>query len=202
MDTSLFKRLAEAHPHAVISLRAQYRMNYDIMVVCNALVYEQKLYCATPQTASARISIPAMAKLPRPQGEPTPDDRSDWLFSSLNPNNAVVFLDTDLLDPLEPPDSAWEQVTTSPPSSSLENKLEVNLVELLMKGFHTCGFDTKKIGVISPYRAQVSSIRKALMKAFEIDDCEFGTGDGRASPSLRKASFFVDTVDKFQGQDM
>lgn len=39
LETSLFKRLCEARPEAVVYLSYQYRMNKDIMALPNRLVY-------------------------------------------------------------------------------------------------------------------------------------------------------------------
>jgi DNA replication ATP-dependent helicase Dna2 len=51
MDVSLFKRLSEAHPQAVVNLEFQYRMNADIMLLSNTLVYNHRLRCGTPAVA-------------------------------------------------------------------------------------------------------------------------------------------------------
>lgn len=51
MDVSLFKRLSEAHPQAVVYLEYQYRMNQDIMLLSNSLVYNHRLRCATAEVA-------------------------------------------------------------------------------------------------------------------------------------------------------
>ncbi|KAH0787602.1 DNA replication ATP-dependent helicase/nuclease DNA2 isoform X1 [Histomonas meleagridis] len=40
---SLFRILCEAHPHAVVTLRTQYRMNDDILKLCNTLIYNQRM---------------------------------------------------------------------------------------------------------------------------------------------------------------
>ena len=58
MDISLFKRLSERHPHAVISLEHQYRMNQDIMELSNTLIYEQRLKCGTQGVARAVLDLP------------------------------------------------------------------------------------------------------------------------------------------------
>lgn len=58
MDISLFKRLSERHPHAVISLEHQYRMNQDIMELSNTLIYEHRLKCGTQGVASAVLQLP------------------------------------------------------------------------------------------------------------------------------------------------
>ena len=58
MDVSLFKRLSERHPHAVISLEHQYRMNQDIMELSNTLIYEHRLKCGTEGVARAVLQLP------------------------------------------------------------------------------------------------------------------------------------------------
>ena len=58
MDVSLFKRLSERHPHAVISLEHQYRMNQDIMELSNTLIYEHRLKCGTEGVARAVLELP------------------------------------------------------------------------------------------------------------------------------------------------
>lgn len=58
MDVSLFKRLSEQHPHAVVSLEHQYRMNQDIMELSNTLIYENRLKCGTLDVAKAQLQLP------------------------------------------------------------------------------------------------------------------------------------------------
>lgn len=58
MDISLFKRLSERHPHAVVSLEHQYRMNQSIMELSNTLIYEQRLKCGTQSVARAVLELP------------------------------------------------------------------------------------------------------------------------------------------------
>ena len=55
---SLFKRLSERHPHAVVSLEHQYRMNQDIMELSNTLIYEHRLKCGTEGVARALLQLP------------------------------------------------------------------------------------------------------------------------------------------------
>ena len=58
MDVSLFKRLSERHPHAVVSLEHQYRMNQDIMELSNTLIYEHRLKCGTEGVSRALLQLP------------------------------------------------------------------------------------------------------------------------------------------------
>ena len=57
MEISLFNRLAQAYPEAVVCLSEQYRMNEQIMRVCNRLVYAHRMSCALPSVASARLEL-------------------------------------------------------------------------------------------------------------------------------------------------
>ena len=57
MNESLFKRLIRAHPQAAVPLTAQYRMNADIMTICNVLIYEHRMTCANDTLAHARLSL-------------------------------------------------------------------------------------------------------------------------------------------------
>ena len=114
MDISLLKRLVEAHPEATICLTAQYRMNDDIMILCNTLIYESRMTCATPATASARLLLPSFPLALSSDNNSNSNSNSnsgqnilkimsnnitdrDWLLRSLNPKNSVVFLNTDTM---------------------------------------------------------------------------------------------------------
>ena len=55
---SLFRRLSEAHPQAVVDLNEQYRMNEDIMVLSNKLIYNDRLRCGTEMVAKQRLALP------------------------------------------------------------------------------------------------------------------------------------------------
>ncbi|KAJ3276611.1 Tripartite DNA replication factor [Terramyces sp. JEL0728] len=54
---SLFKHLCEANPQAITYLSLQYRMNRDIMLLANHLVYEYRLVCANDGTANSKLQI-------------------------------------------------------------------------------------------------------------------------------------------------
>ena len=58
LDVSLFKLLSEKHPQAVVDLSYQYRMNEDIMLLSNRLVYENRLKCGSDQVAKQGLLIP------------------------------------------------------------------------------------------------------------------------------------------------
>jgi DNA replication ATP-dependent helicase Dna2 len=58
MDVSLFRRLSDAHPEAVVDLALQYRMNAEIMTLSNKLIYGDRLHCGNEQVATQVLSVP------------------------------------------------------------------------------------------------------------------------------------------------
>ena len=57
LDVSLFRTLSEAHPAAVTDLSYQYRMNEDIMLLSNKLIYEGKLKCGSDDVAQRGLKL-------------------------------------------------------------------------------------------------------------------------------------------------
>ena len=55
---SLFRRLSDAHPEAVVDLTYQYRMNSDIMLLSNKLIYSNRLRCGSKTIASQSLRLP------------------------------------------------------------------------------------------------------------------------------------------------
>jgi DNA replication ATP-dependent helicase Dna2 len=62
LDVSLFKLLSESHPDAVVDLSHQYRMNEDIMLLSNELIYEGRLKCGTEAVAKQGLVLPHRKK--------------------------------------------------------------------------------------------------------------------------------------------
>ena len=174
MDVSLFKRLAEAHPQAVVTLSAQYRMNAEIMEVSNCLVYDRRLICGTDAVARGRLFLPHISpQLPA------------WLAQCIDPAWPVLFLNTDKLTTMES-SPTLESFNGSVDSSrgSVVNLSEVEVVKILCRAFVQAGMPMQNLGVVSPYRSQVTAIKAALLTEEQACTCD------------------VSTVDKFQGRDM
>jgi DNA replication ATP-dependent helicase Dna2 len=55
---SLFRRLSDTHPHAVVDLAFQYRMNEDIMLLSNKLIYGDRLRCGSQIVANQTLKLP------------------------------------------------------------------------------------------------------------------------------------------------
>lgn len=85
MEISLFKRLCDAHPTKTAELTTQFRMNEEIMSLCNCLVYDNKLKCGNEAVAKRRLTL----------ARPIAPEAPCWLKSCINPTAPVVFLDTD-----------------------------------------------------------------------------------------------------------
>ncbi|KAF5381699.1 hypothetical protein D9615_005608 [Tricholomella constricta] len=61
LDVSLFRRLSDAHPHAVVDLVYQYRMNDDIMLLSNKLIYGDRLRRGSEAIARQSLVLPDQA---------------------------------------------------------------------------------------------------------------------------------------------
>lgn len=57
LDDSLFRRLCNAQPGAVVDLVSQYRMNEDVMQLANRLVYKGKLICGNQTIAKQSLIL-------------------------------------------------------------------------------------------------------------------------------------------------
>lgn len=100
LDVSLFKRLSDAHPAAVVNLTHQYRMNADIMLLSNKLVYSDRLQVGADSVGSRKLALPLREK----SGELEP-----WLREVVDPRCAPAF-------------SLWSlTLSDSPPTQSLRH---------------------------------------------------------------------------------
>ncbi|KAJ3324107.1 Tripartite DNA replication factor [Boothiomyces sp. JEL0866] len=158
---SLFKHLCEANPQAITYLSLQYRMNQDIMLLTNHLVYEYRLLCANDSVAKSVLEVPNLH---------LKDCNSQcWINRILKEGSSVLFCDTDMIPGTETKHGIW-----------IENKVEVSLVSQLVSVMVKNGVDESDIGVISPYRHQLSLLSKALTKTPKVEAL---------------------TIDKYQGRD-
>ncbi|KAI1307389.1 Tripartite DNA replication factor [Mortierella claussenii] len=183
-DLSLFKMLSDRYPEAVTSLTLQYRMNKDVMLLSNALVYENQLRCANEQVANKVLEIPHMDKFRQHCHPGLLQDASQqdpavcqghtvehpcWLEQTLDPLRSVVFIDTDEVPAHE------VQV-----GNSTQNPTEALLVRQLIEALISGGISEQDIGIISVLRAQLKVLSRLL----------------RSRPLLD-----IHTVDRYQGKD-
>jgi DNA replication ATP-dependent helicase Dna2 len=179
MDVSLFKRLAEAHPDAVVTLSEQYRMNMEIMEVSNTLIYDQRLICGSEDVAMGRLSLtPSLS-----YSQYTP-----WLIRCIEPEVPVVFVNTDNLRTSDGKLELESFMGSASSRGTVVNMFEVECISRIYHGLLSCGVDGKNIGVVSPYRSQVEALKTGI-KSY-------------ASVASDINCLEVSTVDKFQGRDM
>ena len=171
LDVSLFRRLSEAHPHAVAELAYQYRMNEDIMKLSNTLIYEDRLKCGNEEVAARTLPVKgASATLDKLHVAGAIDckGKACWLKDVLDPEYAcftgrlylreltysrrrVVFLDTDQVPAKE-----------SRVGDLVQNEVEASLVQRLVKTMVQGGVKESQVGVISLYRQQIKLMSHLL----------------------------------------
>ena len=192
MDTSLFKRLCEAHPASVVKLSRQYRMNEDIQQLPNLLMYNGALSCGSETVAKGVYKLPDIAYAQVVERA--------WLERTIGAEYPVVFLDTDsTLDSRlaagETGSGACLEVRADG-GSGIVNPTEAAIVAAITVEILRRGGSPSDIGVIAPFRTQLRLIRRTFAAASAAAVVE---GDALASDQL--ADVEVDTVDRFQGRD-
>lgn len=141
---SLFKILCEAHPQSVVELTKQYRMCADIMSLSSDLVYNGKLICGTEAVANQKLDLPAFIP-----------DSSVTNNTAVDPDNRVVFLNTDVLG-----SKAHEVVHTQGSS----NSAEAEIIEGIVDQLSAAGLNMEDAAVISVYRKQHAYLTQLLQK--------------------------------------
>ncbi|KAL5560584.1 hypothetical protein UlMin_036795 [Ulmus minor] len=139
LGVSLFRRLSEAHPHAISALRSQYRMSQGIMELSNALIYGDKLRCGSSDIADAKLKFSSFKC------------GSSWLNEILNPNRPVIFINTDMLPAFEAKDG-----------KNINNPMEAYIVVEVAEALVKNGIEGEDVGVITPYNSQANIIRRAI----------------------------------------
>lgn len=161
---SMLMRLAQKHPESVAALTYQYRMNESICKLSSYLIYGGKLKCGNAEVAHQKLQLDAFpSKLP-----PTSSTRKGywpWLRMTIDPEKPVIFVDTDNVkrsprSSSEGPDQTgveWlEEKSGGRSGGNVQNPTEAILVRYIVAGLISSGISAGSIGVISPFRAQVS----------------------------------------------
>jgi DNA replication ATP-dependent helicase Dna2 len=180
-------RLADAHPDSVAQLTYQYRMHRDICELSNTIVYGGKLKCANEEVANRGLSLSGFPENLLPF---TVGNSMMWLNKAIDPDSAMVFLDTDAIRNSSYSESTESIITPLESTAgraiggSIVNDTESKLVRITVKGLLDCGLDSSAIGVISPFRAQL----RRLEECPEIS-------------SWKHAGLEISTIDRYQGRD-
>ena len=145
MDVSLFKRLSEAHPSAVVELDQQYRMCESIMRLTNALIYGHRLRCGTQAVAEARAPLNAWRDA---AAALAPKDA--WLGACADPARTVLVVDTG--------GAAREQRS----GRAFFNPGEAAVVAQVAALLCAAGLAPADLGLVTTYRGQLRAIRDAV----------------------------------------
>jgi DNA replication ATP-dependent helicase Dna2 len=191
---SMLKRLADRHPSAIAPLTLQYRMNEVICRLSSEQFYGGMLKCGDDGVKSQRLQLPGFPSLlPRSMNE----QGIHWLRDVINPEQPVIFVDTDNLRTIQrpegsPPQSAPHQNGCEAlegklggrAGGSVVNRTEAALVRYIVQGLELCGLDLCSVGVISPFRAQIQVL-----------------GESPRVATWKQQGLELSTIDKYQGRD-
>jgi len=201
---SLLQRLAEKWGTTKLTL--QYRMNSDICLLCNKLVYNDALQPVNVSVASRSLSLDegvlnGFLETHRAAGGA--DEGDDWVCEAVLPDRRVVFLDTDSLgDHLESMVLSKRRTgvaetetgtgtetgaagTTTTRGCKKTNRTEVKIVSKIVKSLEILNVPMDTVGIIAPYRSQIA----ALTSDEHLGKLKVGSG------------LEISTVDSFQGRD-
>jgi len=164
LSISLFERLAEkARSYQpigkeLIILDFQYRMNDKLLGFSNGQFYDNVVQSANEQIANQSLEDIQSYSI---------KSSEETLVEIADPLNPLLYLETNGIFN----------------SRKRLNEKEKDVIIELVKLFHDGGIKLQDIGIIAPYRGQVSLIRKGLSEIYD------------------KEILDIDTVDRFQGQD-
>ncbi|KAH9010213.1 AAA domain-containing protein [Lactarius deliciosus] len=164
LDVSLFRRLSEAHPHAVVELTQQYRMNSDIMLLSNKLIYSDRLSCGNQKVANQSLIMPDNLFIQRLHELVPSCGAQCWMKEF----RKAVFVDTDLV----------------PATESLVSDLVQNVTEaMLVRQFTECllrsGIRPEQIAVVTLYRQQIKLLSHLLSSQPDIEILTADRSQGR-----------------------
>ncbi|ESK91611.1 dna replication helicase dna2 [Moniliophthora roreri MCA 2997] len=164
LDVSLFRRLSDFHPHAIVDLAYQYRMNSDIMDLSNKLIYSDRLRCGSEEIANRGLVLPDRSFLIGLHQETGACCAPDcWIERLMSESCKAVFVDTDLVPCFE-----------SKVGDLVQNEGEARIVHQIAETLVKSGIQPDQMGIISVYRQQI----KLLAEKLRVHDgIEFMTVD-------------------------
>ena len=166
LDISLFRRLSDAHPEAVVDLTHQYRMNKEIMLLSNRLIYSNRLRCGTEAVATQSLKLPNVKFLETLHAN-SPCCRLDCWLGRLTDERSVcstLFAYVVVVDTHRCDSSSCKAVfidTDNVPAKEskvgdlVENVTEAQIVYQITECMLDCGAEENQIGIISLYRQQL-----------------------------------------------
>uniref|UniRef100_A0A1X7UUF8 DNA2/NAM7 helicase-like C-terminal domain-containing protein n=1 Tax=Amphimedon queenslandica TaxID=400682 RepID=A0A1X7UUF8_AMPQE len=144
-DSDEYKRLAKSLIELRYTAGNTAGGQKNIMELSNRLIYDNLLCCASEDIARATMSTSGWSFL---------EIKSDWLAHAIDPNNNVVFLNTDKLG------TALEENTSDHMCNTFEVKAVVNIITTLVQ----LGISPSDILAITQYKSQERLMNKWLQK--------------------------------------
>jgi len=168
LDISLFRRLSEAHPHAVVELTQQYRMNADIMLLSNKLIYDDRLSCGNQKVANQSLILPNAAFIQQIHTPTSPCRDPCWMKELIHPSRKAVFVDTDPVP-----------ATESHVGDLVQNVTEAMLVQQFTGCLLRSGIRAEQIGVVTLYRQQIKLLSHLLSSEPDVEILTADRSQGR-----------------------
>ncbi len=157
LDKSLFERLIDINRENV----------KDVLVTLEEQYRMNENIMNFPNQHFYNFALKAHEKIANQQLKPVEDIKNSVFYQAIVPENHLVF------------------INLKSKSNLKSNIGEAELLVKLSEEFFKYGINPEKIGIITPFRAQVAEIKRAF---FVLDNPTF-------------ASLTIDTVDRFQGSD-
>ncbi|KXN69464.1 hypothetical protein CONCODRAFT_25954, partial [Conidiobolus coronatus NRRL 28638] len=147
-------------------------MNSDIMKLSNKLIYSDSLHCGNEQVANSKLILNSQGwvndSLHSLENSSCYGGEGCWLKHCLNPNNSVIFLNTQKLKDYEVREGEL-----------IYNEAEISLIEQLVNSFNQSGLPLTRIGVLSPYKKQTSLLQKKFSKVTDLEILTIDKSQGR-----------------------
>lgn len=161
LETTLFDRLIKVFPkkEMVKFLNVQYRMNKKIMEFPSRSMYHGQLLA--DETVANRLLI----DLPMVDASPSGDD------NDVDTKLPLIWYDTQ-------GDEFPETADDATILGSKYNEGEIAIVKEHIEDLRSLNVPQESIGVISPYNAQVSHLKKQIHDELKLTDIEISTVDG------------------------
>ncbi|KAG7095095.1 hypothetical protein E1B28_005882 [Marasmius oreades] len=164
LDVSLFRRLSDTHPESVANLAYQYRMNADIMLLSNRLIYGNRLRCGSEEVARQSLVLPNKSFLQSLHRETSTCSSGDcWIEKLMSESCHAIFVDTDRVS-----------CRDTKIGDLVQNEGEANIVYQITEALIQCGIQPSQLGIISLYRQQIKLLSQRLTSHSGI---EFMTAD-------------------------
>ena len=182
---SLFKALSESHPESIVTLRTQYRMNNDILKLCNSLVYSEKMRQGNSFAANSFLKFPDLNFFINS----LPEFHLQYLIQILQPKPSIQFINTDLIPIF------FEKSF----QGSKMNSGEAYIISIIVVSMILSGVNPNLIGIISPYRAQILLLKKLISAQILYMTKYYSNSLNNPEDIIKLIE--IHTVDKFQGRD-